>query len=146
MTVQIVYKAFQCPCKPSGIAGLLSDILILEERLKAPDDQSEYFRWSLESHFHHLAELLVEYDRIRGEFNRYTPSHFRNEINAQDQRIQAHVHLTPLIARAMVRSRAQRVILEMEDMIALKSITDYLPTVSELKNEPELLEALLSYK
>lgn len=142
MSIQIVFNALLCPYKPSGIAGLLNDILLLDERLRAPELQSEWFRMGIENHRDRLAKLLDTYNRKREEFNLYTTSHFRDEITAQQQMILKYAHLTPLIARAMVRSSAQRIVQEMEDMIALKAITDHLPPISELKEMPELLEAL----
>lgn len=134
MQANDIMQAMQSIHGRSGVAGLLIDILVLDERLCTSKTQSKCFQMGIQHHIEHLAKLLFEYDRIRGEFNRYSTQHFRDEINAHDQRIQAHADLTPLIARAMERSLAQRIILEMEDMIALKSITDYLPTISELMN------------
>lgn len=127
----------------SGIAGLVSEILLLEERLKAPERQSEYFQMALESHTHHLSGLVDNYNRIRGEFNRYTIHQLQDEVSAQERMILKHAGLSPLIARDMMRSQAQRIIQEMKDMIAVKGITDQLPTIEELKVMPDLLSDIL---
>lgn len=127
-----------------SIAGLVMEILVLEARVNAPDDQkSKYFSMAIANHSQHLAGLLDEYERIRGEFNQSNIHQLQDEINSQKLKIAAHAKLTPLIARCMVRSRAQRIILEMEDMITLKQKIDQLPAITELKDKPDLLSAIL---
>lgn len=126
----------------SGIAGLVRDILILEERLRVPERQSEYFRWSVNYHQNHLAGLKERYAKKRAEFNTHNIYQFEDEIAAQKLQMQKYANLSPLFNRYLVRSYAEGIIREMEDMIHLKRIVDQIPTIAELKNEPELLEAL----
>ena len=137
---------FQPSQRDPGIMGLIMAMLVLDQRLNALDEQSEYFTWSIPSHSRHLTELVSQYNQIRDAFNHYTVSQLQDEINAQKLAIHVHSKITPLIARQMFRSRAERIVQEMKEMIDLKSVMDTLPTIDEIKNQSELLEALLAVK
>lgn len=139
-------NSFQFSQRDPGIVGLMMDILVLDQRLKALDEQSEYFGWSIPSQSRQLIELVSQYNQIRDVFNHYTVPELQDEINAQESAILAHGNITPMIARHMFRSRAERIVQEMKAMIDLKSVMDTLPTIDEIKNQSELLEALLRVK
>lgn len=128
----------------SGVAGLINNILVLEERVNAPELQSEYFRWGYESQVRRLAVLKDRYKNIRKEFNAMGI----DEIIACREKSKKFLEtivptIQPLFARAIMRSSTHGTIWKLDDYMKIKSIVSALPTIDELRNDLDFLMKIL---
>ena len=143
MIIQDVYDSFLPRYSLQKIIRLITDILILEDRLSRPKDQSEYFRWAISNHQNQLRKLKHRYKKFQYKFNDHTIDDFLEELNGRKGFIRDVVSTisSPGI-RYMAEREAREIISEMEDMIRLKSIIDRLPEFDQLNEMPEVLERI----
>jgi len=125
------------------IFQLVSDILILENKLEHAKQQSAYFRWALNSHFKRYSEMLATYDMIRQEFNQTSLDELVVAVAENKEYLRQKSELRPLIARSIVRQVTLDRVAKTTEFITLKSITDVLPPFDVLRMDAELLRDIL---
>lgn len=134
MIVQDVFDSLRPQSSLSRLAGLLNDILALEDRLSRPDDQSVYFRWGLSNHKAHLKKLHRQYSKFRYHFNDHTVDDFLDELNGRKAFLRDVVpSIESRNVRYIAKTDSVEIIAEMKDMVVLKGIVDTLPDLDELR-------------
>jgi hypothetical protein len=144
MIVADVFDAIRPRHSFSELSELVSEILILEDRLSKQEDQTEYFRWGAQNHRNRLRELKRRYEKFRYRFNAYDTDDFLDEYNSRKSFLR---DVVPAIdnpnIRYVARTDSVEIIAEVEDMLKLKGITSKLPEFDELKTQPEVILAIL---
>ena len=126
------------------IAKIISDLLILQEKLKHPERQSEYFRWGLQSNIERCKALACEYEQTRQEFNAMTIDDMLGIRSEQEIFLEERIPgMFPIFVRMIMYSKGKIIIRKMEDYLQLRSMVRQLPKWDELKEDKKLLEVLL---
>lgn len=125
------------------LSKLISEILILEQKLNKIEEQSEYFKWGAEGHFRRYTELLLKYELIRHEFNNTSLHELILQIEENKKFLRLSQNLNPIIARMIVRNVTSERISKTTEFITLKSFTDVLPPFEILREDAEILRDIL---
>ena len=122
---------------------LVSDLLILEQKLKNVDQQSFYFRSALPTHLERHREMLDQYSSVRAEFNNTSLDELVVAVKENKMYLRQKSEMRPLIARSMVRLVTLDRIARTTEFITIKSFTDVLPKFEILRMDAELLRDIL---
>ena len=122
---------------------LVSNILILDQRLNSIAQQSEYFRWALDSHLKRHKKLLDRYDRVRQEFNNTSLDALVKAVRENKEYLRQRAGLRPLIARSIVQQITLERIAKTTEFITIKSFSDVLPEFEILREDAEILRDIL---
>jgi hypothetical protein len=128
----------------NSISQLINSILVLEERLSNPHQQSEYFQWASESYLKRLSALQKQYEVTRLEYNENTIEGMLYALEIEEKHLQEVVpNLTPIFARVLVRNATIGRINKLNDYVQMKSTIEQLPPLEELRDDIDLLLKLL---
>ena len=144
MLVKTVFDAMRPRYSLTKFTTLVDQILILEDRLSRPQDQSIYFRWAIPNHKKNLKKLHLRYAKFRFRFNEHTIDEFLDEVNGRKSFLRDVVApLEASIVRNVAQLGSEEIIAEMSDMIHLKEIIGVIPEFEQLKQMPEEFEIIL---
>lgn len=126
------------------ISKFIMSTLELEHKLAHPDEQSEYFRWAMRNNGKHYRRSTDDYHRLRQEFNDYTVDALIAEKEEAEFILREKIPSAhPLFARAIMRGACINRIHKYNDYLSVKSITPTLPSWEDLKNDTDLITAIL---
>jgi hypothetical protein len=124
----------------SGIADLISDILTLKEKLDHPQEQSEYFRWGLDSSKMRLKQLIAQYTSMKDEYNSLTLDDMITLHATEKEKL--HIVMStsyPIFIKIILRNSAQNRIHFLSEFLRIRSTVDQLPEVIELERNKNML-------
>lgn len=121
--------------KQTKISYLISEILILQDKLSNFDNQSFYFKRAIEQNNLKLKDFLNSYNEIKEEFNNLSLENLLNEkktieIQLIDAKKKAR-GLIPNIYLQMVKNKLTTI----EDYIKMKSEFSELKNIEDYTNE-----------
>ncbi len=121
--------------KQTKISYLISEILILQDKLSNFDNQSFYFKRAIEQNNLRLKDFLNSYNEIKEEFNNLSLENLLNEkktieIQLIDAKKKAR-GLIPNIYLQMVKNKLTTI----EDYIKMKSEFSELKNIEDYTNE-----------
>jgi hypothetical protein len=127
------------------IAKLIISTLEFEYKLSHPEDQLEYLPWAMRNNEMYHIWSTCDYDSLKEEFNGMTVDDLVFEIGDTESVLRDKIpSVTPLFARAFMRSACISRINKYNDYLQVKSITDELPSWEDLKSDHDLLTAILN--
>lgn len=113
------------------ISKLITEILLLEEKLTCPDEQSEYFLWGIESQIVRLSELKKDYEGVRAEYNKMTVDELLLACTEKQTFLREVVHgIHPIFARIIMNGSTQSTIRKLNDYFQMKSRVEKLPSLA----------------
>jgi hypothetical protein len=130
--------------KSDTTSSVIFNILVLEDKLASPENQSEYFRWGIQSQIELHTHLLKQYESIRKNYNRMPLDELISRLIERQQFLKDVVPpIRPRFARSMIYGSTVGQISILKDYIQLKARIDMLPPIEELRLDSELLLQIL---
>ncbi len=122
---------------------ILTDILVLEEKIKNPVSQSIYFHWGMEMHRKKLFVMKDYFEMNRNLLNAYPTQFLNEELDAGQQFLDNWLPLFDPEMELSIRKKAEARIAQLKDFVRIREKTEFLPSVDELRNNPDLLASII---
>src|SRR5690554_2031115 len=125
------------------VVNIIIEYSVLKQKLDNPEDQSWYFKKSLETSNEKLIELKRQYEVIRTRLNEHTIDDFIGFLNEKSRKLEKLNKYPKNTIRLIATSSVKSDIHYLNELISLKSKADVFPPMSHYLEDSEAFLTLL---
>jgi|SRR5690554_1519912 len=129
--------------KTTTVVNIIIEYAVLKQKLDNPEEQSWYFKKSLETSNEKLIELKRQYEAIRTRLNEHTIDDFIGFLNEKSRKLEKLNKYPKNTIRLIATSSVKSDIHYLNELISLKSKADVFPPMSHYLEDSEAFLTLL---